>query len=240
MLTSIHYFSQYRDYVLRHSSGQNNNFNRALYDRGTNGQATILTSAPETSQISVHLNKAYNSRVLQYVRILGQNIVSLKDASRLFVQDSGNLDFTAGGNIGFADHLRWIEEDLRNFAVSYNNLDYLSQRVSHSAGLADFTHSIRNITRGHEAYLTHLGIMAADEGGLVYHGIGNTATKEITRAAAEAFRATYEASRGFLEHPMTHHLEFRDLNYYYNYTIGNAPQDSFRLIESGLLIDRYM
>jgi hypothetical protein len=238
LLTNIHYFGQYRDFALRNSSGRNNNFNKALYDRVRSSQTTA--EAPEMVRTQIHLNKAYNNRVLQYVRILGQNIISLRDASRLFVQDSGNLDFTAGGNLTFTDHLRWIEEDLRNFAMSYSNLDYLSRNVGHSPGLSNFTHSIRTITRGHEAYLSHLGIMSADEGGLSYHGIGHGANIEITRSAAAAFQATYEVSKGFLDHPMTHHLEFRDLNYYYNYTIGNPPQDSFLLIESGILMDRFI
>jgi len=242
MLTSIHYFSQYRDYALRTSSGRNNNFNGSLYNRAQtqrNAQESGVVSFTHAAP-TVQLNKAYSSNVLSYIKSLGQNIITLKDASRLFVLDSGNMDFNAGGSLSFEGHLRWIDEDLRNFANSYNNLDYLSRRAGHNAQLGDFTHSIRNITRGHEPLLSHLGIITADEGGIAYHGIGHAATKEITRAAADAFRATYEASREFLAHPMTAHLQFKDLNYYYSYTIGDQPADAYKLIESGVLMDRWI
>lgn len=240
MLTSIHYFSQYRDYALRTSSGRNTNFHGSLYTKKqpnrTSAAASAILHAGSTPK--VQLNKSYGPNVLQYIKSLGQNIITLKDSARLFVSDTGSLDYDAGGSLSFEGHLRWIDEDLRNFANSYNNLDYLSRRSNHNAALGDFTHSIRSIARGHEQMLSHLGVITADEGGLSYHGIGQGATKEITRAAVGAFQETYEASREFLAHPMTAHLQFKDLTYYYNYTIGNQPSDAYRLIESGILMNK--
>ncbi|MCL2168622.1 MAG: hypothetical protein FWB74_01190 [Defluviitaleaceae bacterium] len=239
MLTAIHYFGQYRDFALRASSGRNNNFNGALYSRRTHSKQTASAVSLNTvSTPTVQLNRAYSANVMNYIRLLGQNVVTMKDASRLFVSGSNSLEATGGVN--FEGHLRWIDEDLRNFTNSYNNLDYLARRaeLTRGSGIADFAHSIRTITQGHEPYLSHLGIITADDGGVMYHGIGTAATQEITRSAADAFRATYEASREFLANPMSAHLEFKNLNYYYSYTIGNTPQSAYLLVESGILVNR--
>ena len=242
MITSLHYFTQYRDYALRTSQGRNNNPNGALYSRAQSKRATASTNAAFGTQNApvVQLNKAYSTNVMQYIRALGENIIVLNNASKLFVADTNSMATQVGQDFGQEGHLRWIDEDLRNFANSYNNLDYLSRRAGRSPELGNLTHSIRTITQGHEPLLSHLGIITADEGGLAYHGIGQAASLEITRAAANAFQATYEASRDFLAHPMTTHMQFRELDYYYSYTIGSSPQEVYRLVESGILLDRWI
>ncbi|MCL2350141.1 MAG: hypothetical protein FWC67_01545 [Defluviitaleaceae bacterium] len=240
MLTNLFYYSHYRDYAVRTTSGKNSNFNRALLDVGAR-KASVTSSHASASAAParVQLNKSMDTRILQYVKALGENVVTLKDSARMFVQDAGNMDFTAGGALNFESHLRWIDEDLRSFANSYNNLGYL-QRLTPSHDLNNLTHSIRSIAKGNDILLSHLGIITADEGGLSYHGIGHAATKEMTIEAATAFKSAYDAARDFLIHPMSHHMEFKDLSYYYNYTIGNTPQDTFRLLESGILLDVFL
>jgi hypothetical protein len=237
MLTSLHYFGHYRDFVLRTSSGSNSNFNRSLLSKGQ-VRSSILTRAEGGLAPAVHLNKSYDKRILGYIDALGQNMVKLKGAARTYVEDVNNLDFEYSDITSFENHFRWIDEDLRNFTASYNTLDGIVARLPFSNHLPHFTHSIRNITQRNEILLSHLGVVAADEGGLAYHGVGTATTLEIARAAADAFKSAYDAAREFLVHPMTHHLQFSELSYYYNYTIGDSPMDTFRLLESGLLIDR--
>jgi len=231
LLTNLFYYGHYRDFVQRTSSGNNNNFNRALLDRGQ-----IISAHRAEGTASVQLNKTFDKRILHFVKALGENVLTLKDSARMFSNDIKSLEITQGIG-GLNNQMQWIEEDLRNFAMSYNNLNYISQVTGHSSNLSHFTHSIRNITQGNENLLSHLGIIIADQGGLSYHGMGSTASKEITQQAAMALKSAYDAARDFLVHPMSHHMEFKSLNYYYNYTIGNTPNDTFRLLESGILID---
>jgi len=231
VLTNIFYFGHYRDFALRASSGSNSNFNRSLLNRA---QIQTMHRAEGTS--AVQLNKTLDNRILHFAKALGENVLILKDSARMFANNMQSLDIAASvGNT--YNQLQWIEEDLRSFALSYNNLNYIHQATGHSQNLSHLTHSIRNVTQGNETLLSHLGIVVADAGGLTYHGIGNTASREITQQAAMALKNAYDAARDFLSHPMSHHMEFKNLNYYYNYTIGNTPNDTFRLLESGILID---
>jgi len=231
MLTNIFYFGHYRDFALRASSGNNSNFNRSLLNRS---QIQQMHRAEGSS--SVQLNKTMDSRILHFAKALGENVLTLKDSARMFTNNMQSLNIAA--NVGSTyNQLQWIEDDLRSFALSYNNLNYIQEATGHSQNLSRFTHSIRSITNGNETLLSHLGIVVADAGGLTYHGMGNTASRDITQQATLALKTAYDAARDFLTHPMSHHMEFRNLNYYYNYTIGNTPNDTFRLLESGILID---
>ena len=125
MLTSIHYFNQYRDYVLRSTAGRNNNFHGAIYSKATRKQAVRDAKAAGISIVAptVQRNKAYSANVMNYITALGRNVVTLKDASRMFIADSNSLSLEGTDSAGFEGHLRWIDEDLRNFTASYNNLD---------------------------------------------------------------------------------------------------------------------
>ena len=237
MLTSLHYFGHYRDFVLRNSSGSNSNFNRSLLNR-EQVRKSVISQPSSAGAPTVQLNKSYDKRVLGYIEALGENVVKLKDAARMYVNDVTSLDFEHNDLLSFESHLRWLDEDLRTFTASFNALGGMAVKSPYSNHLPHFTHSIRNITQRDEILLSHLGVVAADEGGLTYHGVGTTATLGVARSAVSMFKSAYETAREFLAHPMTHHLNFNELSYYYNYTIGSSPMDTFRLLESGLLIDR--
>ena len=237
MLTSLHYFGHYRDFVLRNSSGSNSNFNRSLLNKEQVRESVISQSSGSQAS-TVHLNKSYDKRVLGYVEALGENIVKLKDAARMYINDVTNIDFEHNDLLSFENHLRWLDEDLRTFTASFNALGGMAAQSPYSIHLPHFTHSIRNITQRDEILLSHLGVVAADEGGLTYHGVGTSTTLGVAKSAVSMFKSAYETTREFLAHPMAHHLSFNELSYYYNYTIGNSPMDTFRLLESGLLIDR--
>ena len=229
MITNLFYYGHYRDFVQRTTRPENANFNGILMGPGHARQAA--------STSSVLLNKSHDNRIFGFVNELSRNVVGLKDAAKMFIYDTDSLISKDRNGMNFENHLRWIEEDLRHFASYYQNLDSISQRVRHSPQLTNFTHNIRHITQQNEFLLSQLSVVHADEEGLSYHGFGTAATPEIARVTAETLREAYDATRDFLIHPMTQHMQFKDLNYYYNYTIGRAPDDTFRLIESGILVD---
>ncbi|MCL2236448.1 MAG: hypothetical protein FWB98_08425 [Defluviitaleaceae bacterium] len=234
MITNLFYHSHYRDFLTRHSGGRNNiNYNGNIYNRGH------VQRAHMAAESSVLLNKNSSDNTLHFVRALTQNMVQLKDAARRFTQDANNLT-AARSAASYEKHLQWMDADLRRFAATYNNLGLMADSSSHAKELGRFQHTVRNITHDNSILLSHVGIVEAGEQGLTYHGIGNASTPDIVRAASEAFKAAYDAARDFLIYPMATHMEFRDLGYYYNYTIGDTPANTLNLIESGFLVDFVM
>ena len=224
MLTSIYYYGHYRDFVQR-GVGKDNGRIWLKHD-----ESRLL---PKNSV--VQLNKALNARVVDYAKTLSTSIIGLKDAAKMFLYDAHAM--TRNGPDTFESHIRWIEEDLNNFIDSYNGLQNIAVTTNHSASLPIFAHNIRNFAVDNRDILSHLGVIAAYEDGLSYHGFGAATSHEIVREAATVFRDAYEVAVSFLDRPLTHHMEFKGLNYYYNYTIGSIEENTFRLVDTGLLVD---
>ena len=43
-----------------------------------------------------------------------------------------------------------------------------------------------------------------------------------------------------LSEPLIEHMHFRGLSYHYNYQLGRMETEGFNLIESGMLVDRFV
>jgi hypothetical protein len=226
----MYYYNHYRNYVARTSSAVKTPMARAW-------PADIV--GPAAGRIapgsSVLLNKAQTGPVLDYARNLASGIVGLKDAAKMFLYDMHLIN--RNGTITFESHLKWVEEDLQNFISSYNNIQQITHAYAHSPELTHFAHYIRNFTEQSSQILSHLGVITYESSNLTYHGMGATASKETASQAVDTFKGAYRAARDFLEHPLAQHMGFRGLNYYYNYTIGEAGSSTFDLIGSGMLLD---
>lgn len=230
LLTSMYYYNHYRNYVARTVGAAKTPMSRAW-------PADII--GPPAGRVSpdssVLLNKAQTDQVLGYARGLSSSVVGLKDAAKMFLYDMHLI--SRNGAISFESHLQWVEEDLRNFINNYNNIQLINHNYSHSPELAHFAHYIRNFTEQSSQILSHLGVITYDDNNLTYHGMGSTATKETAKQAVDTFKDAYSATRDFLIHPLAQHMEFKGLNYYYNYTIGSANESTFGLVGSGMLLD---
>lgn len=234
MVANLFYHSHYREFLNRQgSSGNNANYRGSVYNRGH------IQRAHKVAESSVLLNKNNSVHTLGFVRALTQNMVQLKDAALKFSNTAVNLS-QALSIASYEKHLEWMDADLRRFTATYNNLDMMADGFAHARELGKFQSTIRNITQNNRTLLSHVGIVESNGSGLTYHGIGNASNKETALAVAEAFKTTYNATRDFLIHPMTAHMNFSDLRYYYNYTIGSSASNTVNLIESGLLVDFIM
>jgi len=231
VLTSLYYFGHYRNFVARATPGGPNagGFAKRAWP------AENLAPRSLGADSAVLLNTADNSRVVDYARTLSSSIVSLKDAAKMFVHDVNTIE--RNGNITFESHLQWIEEDLESFIKSYNNVQHLSATGLNNGALTHFAHYFRDFAQSNSQVLSHLGVITYSGANLTYHGLANTATREAARDAVDTFKSAYNMTRGFLQHPLTHHMNFRDLSYYYNYTIGDVGTITFSIVQSVLLVD---
>jgi len=232
MLTSVYYYNHYRNFIARTPSISSGYGRRAW---PTENIAPRNSFVGEKSNVSVLLNKADSPKVIDFARALASNIVGLKDASRLFIHDMNLI--STGASAAYANHLRWVEEDLESFIHSYNNVQHLSGARVRNPELTHLAHFFRNFADSNSAELSHLGVINYSESGLTYHGIGTMPGRESARDAVSTFKAAYDMTRVFLKHPLAHHMEIRDLSYYYNYTIGRTSDNSFSIVRAGLLVD---
>ena len=232
MLTNLFYYGHYRNLAARMDSrGQ------SFSSFGTPKRAWPANIMPQKSAMDnpkVLLNKADSDKVINYAKTLSSSIVGLKDAAKMFLFDMAAVE--RNGTTTFENHMQWIEEDLQNFISSYNKL----QRVAitgHSGELARFAHYIKSYTAQNSETLSHLGIITYNNNSLSYHGMAATATKQTALNTVDIFKTAYSAAKDFLQAPLSHHMEFKGLGYYYNYTIGNYSENTFKIIDAGTLLD---
>lgn len=235
MLTSVYYYNHYRNFISRTPIAANSYSRRAWPAENIAPKSSFVH---EKSGVGVVLNRADVPKVIDFARALSANIVSLKDASRLFVHDM-NLVST-GTAASYENHLRWVEDDLEAFIQSYNNVQHLSAAGVRNSELSGLAYYFRNFAETNSGMLSHLGVVTHTDSGLTYHGIGNMLDRESARSAVNTFKSAYAAAREFLVHPLVHHMEFRDLSYYYNYSIGRDTGNTLSIVQAGLLVDVFI
>jgi len=235
VLTSVYYYNHYRNFISRAPIAANSYGRRAWPAENIAPKNGFVG---EKSGVGIILNRADTPRVIDFARALSTSIVSLKDASRLFVQDM-NLVST-GAVTAYENHLRWVEDDLETFIRSYNNVQHLSAAGIRNPELSGLAYYFRNFAETNSGILSHLGVITQSESGLTYHGIGNMPDRESARDAVNTFKSAYAVAREFLEHPLVHHMEFCDLSYYYNYSIGRNTDNTLSIVQAGLLVDVFL
>ena len=90
--------------------------------------------------------------------------------------------------------------------------------------------------------LDALGFGLDEEGQLAFDC---TVTEEMEPAflrqamcnAAPAFREMRALSEGVLREPLSSHMQFKGLSFYYNYKMGTVEDNTFQIIETGMLAD---
>ncbi|MCL2416130.1 MAG: hypothetical protein FWD01_04875 [Defluviitaleaceae bacterium] len=235
MLTNLHYYGHYQNYA---KSAQN--------PRRAAGHASWITlgkkpdivpiSPPQNAKIL--LNRAYKGESISYARNLSRNVVGLKDAARMFVYD-------ALGNSGGEKFWHWIEEDIENFVTSYNGLREIAATQNHSPILVDFTAQMDSHTQLSRETILKIGMKINNRNNLEYEGQipirqnEGAERKKSMEAIRKYFMGSYEKASSFLEHPLAKHMNFRQLELYYNYRFGvqGNISNAFTLMENGILVD---
>lgn len=232
MLTSMFYFNYYKPYLIKEadtftSAGQKSRL--SFYGKNAHGKQSVL------------LNKAYRNDIIEYAGSLSKKMVDFKDISRLVVQtlkEFGNN--ISNDNVDKAKHI--IAEDIEEFVESYNSAATFAFSQDHSAKLRNFAIEQASLIKNNRNVLKPLGITMTDNGTLGYDGekIGGVSISKLNDtidSASRVFDEIYENAREFLTYPLSNHMNFKGLGYYYNYKLGTVQDDTFRIIKSGILVD---
>lgn len=241
MLTNIHYFKHYVNYMQKTPPTRRSGRSSSVRTLGRVWQTP--RPAPVINDPAVLLNKAYKNQVVRYANDLSRSVVGLKDAAKMFVFDGAyankNYDLT-----GLEPNWPWLAEDINNFVSSYNSIQSLAQTTNHSPDFLRFSYNIMGYMQGSQHILHSIGVGFASNRGykesyeLEFYNrqVPDIGTAQIDNAM-EFFSRAYGFVRDFLSQPLSHHMEFKGLNYYYNYKIGEMEENTFGIIDSGLIVD---
>lgn len=236
MLTNIYYYNFYKPYMIKSVSSSNSS---------TATKRKIPTTAAKGENLSFQLNKALKTDVVQYAKDMTKYIVGLKDSAKNTVRDMEELQENIYEK-GFDTAKEWLEEDMQEFTEGINQALDFSDQQQHSQAIKEFSSEISYILSDNAKELSEMGIQQDENGRLSFQkekfdelsqSDAQGSLSGAVRNSIDAFRNIYAQTTDILTVPMSEHMHFKSLNYYYNYRLGSLYNDTFRIIEEGMIVD---
>ena len=233
MLTTAFYYNVYRPYIFQRP-----------------GMSALLRKSPyagNPSNVRIERNNAVRQPVVDYIESVCRNTLDVKDTSKYLVHNSENY-FVNVVTKSFETVKTWVEEDVSMFVDAFNAAVGFGVSQTHSSELETYANNLRDIAEINAEHLKTAGVTVNQDGMSLNFSPGKLRSMEYSAfanalsGAARAAVAVYDRTTDFLHLPATAHMNFRQLNYYYNYRIERAPGGvnlkETTALYTGLLLDR--
>lgn len=237
MLTSIYYYNMYKPYIV--SNRETNEFSPKRSRIADRRQ----TAAPEQKNQVYILNKSLKDEIVQYARGVSYGATYLRSSTRQTTSDMENFNRNVHRD-GFDKAQEWLEDDLSEFAENYNNAVAFMQEQTHSKELRSFSYEMADNIYYNRDRLSMLGLGLSESGRLNFdrEGYQGLSQDQVNIAIGEnigIFTDLHSHTGELLTEPLAGHMNFKGLNYHYNYKMGTmVTDDGFGMIGTGLLIDK--
>lgn len=232
MLTSVYYYGYYKPYILN---------NRPKIGEGKKQQANEKVSNPANRETFV-LNNSLKKEVVQYASGLSGTVNYLRETSRDVLQDIFNYQRSSAEQ-GSENSKKELSDDLQDFVDAYNRNLNFSVKDDNSKQLKFFVNDLAYDISISATALSTYGIKIGDDDRMTfdadyYNKLNNKNISEANKVNQALFKNIYDSTGEFLTMPLAEHLRFKNLGYYYNYKLGTMEKDSFKLIQSGMIVDK--
>lgn len=195
---------------------------------------------------SILLNKTFSVNIVNYAYDLYTNIIDLKDSSKeleYFINDYKTVeDKIANADDEKKQRVNQMFEDrIDDFIQNYNSALQFSKKQKHSQSLLTFSYELDDIQHEYSPVLKSMDI-SGDQSLVKPFDLTNIKNnKQDITEKLEAIKSLaneiYTCTQNILDKPMSEHMNFRDLNYYYNYKFDRYESNTFVLIETGMIIN---
>ena len=228
MLTSIYYYRYYRPYMLR-----------TLEPTGAVAPklAPIAKKPDLEPNASFLLNKSMKVDVISHARQTSASINGVKDGARRVSQKMEGFNQRAY-RYGLPDARAAVSAQLAGFADSFNKSVEFMSGQTHSTSLNNFADDLTALALHGRRQLEYVDIFTENGRSLIFAEEDFLKKDEDALNIAfghsiEIFLRTYRDSTAMLNMPLTEHMNFQNLSYFYNYRMGTLVDETFKLIESG-------
>lgn len=233
MLTSIYYYRYYRPYILR-----------TVDNTGIiSPRRTQIARKPDVDPEAVFLlNKSLKVDVVAHAKQTSGAINGVKNGARRVIDaiegfNQNTFDY------GLHSAREVVCERLSDYAQAYNQSVGFMSGQSHSGSLQSFAEDLVAITMDSRHELELLDLYTDDGRTITFmqEDFQHKDQQELNIAFGESidgFMHTYKDATVMLTRPLSDHMNFKSLNYYYNYKLGTMVSDTFKIIEAGLIINK--
>lgn len=189
----------------------------------------------DLSAYAIYLNKCHKEQVTDYVRNIYINIMGVKNASKDLMD---HIEYLMGLDDSKPVVVDRIYEAMGEFVEYYREIKYSPEDHRHSIYMQDFTRRLTQIIEEDKVFFRVQGMDTENLAEFVPREAKQFSEQDISSIYRIADQA-YEEALLILDKSMASHMNFHNLEYYYNYSFihRKKPYNTFRLIESGILLD---
>lgn len=216
MISTLHYYNSYNPFVLDKEK---------IRERKTSSYRAYSNQV-KNSEITYFLNKTLNDNVKSYMFELSSNFNGLKGTANSIYE-----------KIYYNSPIENLEENIEEFTHTYNRfIGFLEENTENSSGFTSILENAKSFINENENTLKDIGINISSSGFLSMKQEKNV--KNINKQKVKQFYLNfYDKMCNFMKEPMSTHMDFKDFSYYFNYSSDYNKNNSFKLIEHGLLVD---
>ncbi len=240
MLTNLFYYDFYKPYIFKNEKLTARK--PILNQRSEKSEKTLSSNNnnntnEDENEYSFFLNKAFKTEIVNYADTISSDLNSLKKIAKDLVYNQYN-NFNAEN---FNDTLK---NKLNEFGKKYNQYkNFAEENSKQSPLLSTFLDNLE--------YRVETNMECLEKFNFSY----DTETKELffdeeafdsldfsiianNYSDLQNFCSTiYDDTCEIMTVPMEEHMNFKNLNYYYNYIFSNEKHNTVKIIESGMLVD---
>jgi len=200
----------------------------------------------EQQGMSFVLNKSLKNEIVRYAQNVSQGVNGVQSAARSLLHSMDGFSRNAM-QYGREQAVSLVEDGVNNLVEAYNkNVEFMRDQ-NHSPQLRNFSYDMTDNIHQNQKRLNRLGISFTEteegermlfdresfrnstRGGNIYVAIGEN---------IQMLDNLYRSANQVLTAPLSEHMQFKALNYHYNYQLGRMVEDGFGIIDSGLIVDK--
>jgi len=232
MLTSLYYYGLYKPYMIRETG--------AASRVAPTVRRSVKTSEAARAQ-SVLLNKALKSDVVTYAREASFSVTGLRGAAGKLVNEAEVFGRKARAE-GLDGAQEAFAKRAEDFVEVYNKAHEFTQAQEHSESLRMFGVDAAGVLEQNDEALSAMGFAFDAEGKLQFDrskmdSMDAAAMQWALGDAESTFKEVYDLAQEVLKEPLANHMHFKGLRFYYNYKMGAVQDNTFKMIEAGMIAD---
>ncbi len=235
MLTNLFYYDYYKPYIFKNEKLV------SKYNITAGSSAAPVNKenfdADGDGEFSFFLNKAYKSEVVRYAENISKDFNSIKNIARSISYKMKDPYFA------FENKRELIAESLDELTEKYNTYkDFAFENAKHSPILNSFFESLKYRVDFDAETLSVFGISENEEERLIFdrNAFDSMSVDDFERQrdGLEGFcDSVYNDTCEVMTVPMEEHMNFKNLNFYYNYIYSSEEHNTVKIIETGMLVD---
>lgn len=219
MISTLHYYNSYKPFILDRQRARER---KASPYKQTQGQKY------KDTELTYFLNKSLNDNIKSYMFELSSNFNGLKNVANNIYE-----------KMYYGLSLDTLDEKFEKFTHTYNRFKgFLEENTENSGNFTNILEKTKDIINENVDILDNIGIDISENGFLKLRKDDDTKNYNVEDGQIKKFyRNIYEKMCEFMSQPMSNHMEFKDFSYYFNYSGDYDKNNSFKLIEQGILVD---